>query len=193
MISTSLLHKKLAQILGDTISPSGEEVIDLQDGVRYTYEQRKSAIEFALGQIIINTQDNAVLNQFLKIQNLINPIYSQIGNIHKYEFNLPENVARVDFVIIKKDDYRLTLYSGFPTTFLYGVGLGIYYIEVNKIIILIGQRLHINSSDEVQCEFRYFTSEGWGDVGKFINLPSFYEDMILNMAYLNLINREVKK
>ena len=194
MISTNTLHKKLAQLLGDIVTPEGAEINAGEDGVRYTYEIRKSALEFAIGQIIINTNDNAVLNQFLN-QQIINLVsYNRIGDVHRYLFTIPQSVLRFDRVYIENtstNESRI-LYSGFPFHSLYGIGLGIYYVEGNNLIVLLPYIFHTNLSD-IKARILYYSSDGWGEINKTLQLPSFYEEIILNTAYLNIINREVVK
>ena len=197
------LHIKLAHAVGDAITPDGVEFTNgNENGVRFSYEDRKTAIEGAfLGLYNIITQ-TGYEDIFLKEQNFTTPLYAQANNVHIYTFNITEpfikiqraRLFNIDNHYLPKD---LKILNKAPDYYIWHIGLGVA-VPMKKnngsvCEVILPHIFHFANPDEVVLNLLFHSVEGLGDYTKTIDLDSGFESVILNLAKVNLINlSEVK-
>ncbi|MEM5853648.1 MAG: hypothetical protein QW228_04740 [Candidatus Aenigmatarchaeota archaeon] len=198
MILAKDLHIKLAKLLGDSVTPDGVEIVNgNEDGIRYTYQIRKSAIEFGLLQVLKSIKDEEVLNIFLE-QNVSNPNdYFVIGDVHVYRKSIPNLISVKDVYlensVTKKRKVLPNSGYSYLVSNLWLIGTGVYAIIVNNVYAMLPEKFHNTNLDELNFGVSYIKSEGYGTYSSVIPLDSGFEDLILNFSYNSIITKEVVK
>lgn len=196
MISVRNIHFGLARLLGDYITPDGREFVNgNEDGMRYTYQMRKSAIEFALGQIIEVLDDNKI-SQFKAQDGIVANGYGVVGNCHFYKFNWTRNYVKILGAQITNGnnyfDLKFLDIDYIPSQ-SYLIGLGGVAVIQNELYGLFTKKIHNQNVSEVSGKIVYLKTDGTGEHYMMLNLPSSFEEQIVSLAYQNLITKEVAK
>lgn len=196
MIEVKNLHLKLARQLGDYITPEGAEFVNGdEDGIRYTYSIRKSAIENAIASLVLSERIKDI-EPFRKeaLLNLVNQY--QIDN-YIYEFNLPSYIKIHSVQILNYEGNSITnsqVVRYFDGVFYpipnWLVGLGVYLTYGSRLLVILPSSI---GEGVIKCRLIYYSAEGMGEVGNVLNVDSGLEDLIVNLAYSNIISKEVVK
>lgn len=196
MISVKNIHLNLARLLGDYITPEGVEFSNgNEDGIRYTYLMRRSAIEFALGNIIENLDDNK-LSQFKASDDLTAVAYGVVGNCHFYRFSWNANYLKILGAQIQRGnefyDLKFLDIDYIPSQ-SYLIGLGGVAVIGGSLYALFNRQIHNQNLSEIAGKVIYLKVDGMGESNVVLNLPRSFEEQIINIAYQNLITKEVVK
>jgi hypothetical protein len=196
MIEVKNLHLQLARLIGDYLTENGEEFVNgNEDGLQISYKERKSAIEGAFFELYNLLKQRGLENiVFLKEFTLNNPSYIIGHYTHLYSF--PISTMIID--ILNSKIGVSSLYTEvkpikyFPGDNFLHIGTGVCYLETNyngqiNLNFLLPKKLHTSNPNEVSAIVQVHTIDGLGEYNKVLALDSSWENVILNLAYANLL------
>lgn len=199
MIQVSQLHLELARALSDNLTEFGEEfTTGFEDGLRFKYEDRKNAIENAIGQVIeyIYKNDPYSLGFFYASSTFTNPTYNNYtSGVYEYVFITSTRFMKIVNAIIKsttvpvRKDLYVMPYITNPQGWLIGSGILNLINDVNtlKLRALLPNIMHTSSPNEVSLDVVYLTPEGKGGADVILPIDNAYYQMIFSIAFQNLI------
>jgi len=196
MIEVKNLHLQLARLVGDYLTENGEEFVNgNENGLQISYNERKSAIEGAFFDLYNIFKQRGLENLvFLNTLNLSNPTYVEGSNAHYYLFSISNSIidilnAKIGVAPIYREVKPIKYFPG--DNFLH-IGWGVCVLEVRQnstlyLNFVLPSRLHTSNPNEVSAVVQIHSIDGLGEYNKVLPLDSSWENVILNLAYANIL------